>query len=278
MRQTDSTEVCNHPVKLMGQRCGASEFWRHRIAGFIFSWWCVVFFLIPGLLTSGCVSKEDLEKAESKLSKVTTENKELSDQIAGLQQEKTRLTDESAQGKKEIEDLKVEIDKLKLMNTAIEKRSQKLGEDFETSKQENVKLTTDLKSATKEIEELKKRIADFPAKGPEQPFQQGSAQPVVKPNENLTPCDAVLEFMRASAQVVRSSKGDERNKALNKLKTDYAEKWSGAPKKAIDSAQAWVKELSRSWDKHHEDTVLQLLKHKKSVLKACGKDDSEAGF
>lgn len=278
MRQTDSTEVCNHPVKLMGQRCGASECWRNRIAGFIFSWWCVVFFLIPGLLTSGCVSKEDLEKAESKLSKVTTENKELSDQIAGLQQEKTRLTDESAQGKKEIEDFKVEIDKLKLMNTAIEKRSQKLGEDFETSKQENVKLTTDLKSATKEIEELKKRIADFPAKGPEQTFHQGSAQPVVKPNENLTPCDAVLEFMRASAQVVRSSKGDERNKALNKLKTDYAEKWSGAPKKAIDSAQAWVKELSRSWDKHHEDTVLQLLKHKKSVLKACGKDDSEAGF
>ena len=278
MRQTDATKAGNHPVGLMGQRCGASEFWRQRIGGFIFSWLCAVFFLIPVLLTSGCVSKEDLEKAESKLSKVTTENKELSDQIAGLQQEKTRLTDESAQGKKEIKDFKVEIDKLKLMNTAIEKRSQKLGEDFETSKQENVKLTTDLKSATKEIEELKKRIADLPAKGPEQPFQQVSAQPVVKPNENLTPCDAVLEFMRASAQVVRSSKGDERNKALNKLKTDYAEKWSGAPKKAIDSAQAWVKELSRSWDKHNEDTVLQLLKHKKSVLKACGKDDSEAGF
>ena len=47
MRQTDSTKVGNHPVGLMGQRCGASEFWRQRIAGFIFSWWCVVFFLIP---------------------------------------------------------------------------------------------------------------------------------------------------------------------------------------------------------------------------------------
>ena len=84
--------------------------------------------------------------------------------------------------------------------------------------------------------------------------------------------------MQTSEKVIRSYKGDERNKLLDKVKTDYAEKLKGAPRKAIDSAQAWVREMSQSWDKPHDDTVLLLLKHEKSVLKACGKIDSDGGF
>jgi DNA repair exonuclease SbcCD ATPase subunit len=270
--------VDGHAVLLKETRCGSSGFRRHHIALLSFSRWCVVFFLVAGLLTSGCVYKKDLEKAELQLSQVTNENKVISDQITGLRQEKIKLTDEVALSKKESEDLKIKIDTLKRLNTEFEQDAKKLGQDLETSKRENIKLTTELKSTAKEIEELKKRIADLPTNRSEQPFQRGSAQAIAKPTENLTPCDSVLEFMRTSEQVIRSYKGDERHKLLDKVKSDYAEKWNGAPKKAIDSAQAWVKEMSKSWDKHHEGTVFLLLKHKNSVLKACGKDDSQAGF
>jgi chromosome segregation ATPase len=278
MRQRDSTGVGGHVVRFRESRCGSSGFRTDHITLFSFSWWCAIFFLLAGVLTSGCSYKGDLEKAELRISQVTSENKELSDQITGLRQDKTRLTDEVAQGKKEIEDLKIQIDKLKRVSTALEQNARKLGDDYETSKRENIKLTTELKSTAKEIEELKKRIAEIPTKESEKPFQRDSAQTIAKPSENLTPCDSVLEFMRRSEQVIRSYKGDERNKLLDKVKSDYAEKWKGAPKTAIDSAQAWVKEMSQSWDKNHEGTVFLLLKHRNSVLKACGKDSSGTGF
>lgn len=278
MRQRDSTGVGGKAVRLRESRCGSSGFRRDHITLFSFSRWCAVFFLLAGVLTSGCSYKGDLEKAEVRISQVTSENKELSDQITGLRQEKTRLTDEVDQSKKQLEELKIEIDKLKQVNTALEQDAKKLGNDYETSQQENMKLTTELKSTAKEIEALKKQIAGVPTKGSEQPFQRDSAQTIAKPSENLTPCDSVLEFMRRSEQVIRSYKGDERNKLLDKVKSDYAEKWKGAPKTAIDSAQAWVKEMSQSWDKNHEGTVFLLLKHRNSVLKACGKDSSDTGF
>jgi uncharacterized phage infection (PIP) family protein YhgE len=278
MRQTDSTEVGGHALRLKRISFCLSGFRREHTSLFSFSRWCAVFFLVVGLLSSGCVYKEDLEKVELRLSQVTNENKVLSDQITNLQQEKTRLTDEVTQGKKGIEDLTIEIDKLKRVNTSLEQGAQKLGQELETSKRENVKITTELKNSAKEIEELKKQIEEVPTRVSEQPVQRDSTQTIGKPTENLTPCDFLLEFMRTSEQVIRANKGDERNKLLEKLKSDYVEKWNGAPKKAIDSAQAWVKEVSKSWDKHHDDTVFLLLKHKNSVLKACGKDDSEAGF
>lgn len=278
MKQTDSTDVSVHPVRLRKTIRGSSEFRHEPTSLFSIARCCAVFFLVAGLLTSGCVYKEDLEKSEKRLSQVTSENKELSDQITGLRQDKTRLTDEVAQSKKEIEDLKIEIDKLKRVNTTLEQEAKRLGQDFETSKRENIKIATELKNSAKEIEDLKKQIPEVPTKGSEQPKLRGSAQAIPKPTENLTPCDSVLEFMRTSEQVIRSYTGDERNKLLDKVKSDYAEKWNGAPKKAIDSAQAWVKEVSKSWDKHHDGTVFLLLKHKNSVLKACGKDASEAGL
>jgi len=278
MGRTDSTGVSGQTVRFSQTRCGSSEFQSKRITLFSLSWWCVLFFLVAGVFTSGCVNKEDLEKAEMRLSQVTTEKKELSDQITSLQQDKTRLTDEVAQSKKEIDDLKIEIDKLKRENTAFEQNAKKFGKDFEASKQENIKLTTELQNTAKEVEQLKKQIAVVPTRGSEQPFQRDSNPAIAKPTENLTPCDSVLEFMRASEKVIRSYKGDERNKLLDEVKSDYAEKLKGAPKKAIDSAQAWVKEASKSWDKHHDGTVFLLLKHRQSVLNACGKKASDAGF
>ena len=87
MRRTDSTGVSGQAVRFSETRCGSSEFQSKRITLFSLSE-VRRLFSVAGVITSGCVNKEDLEKAEMRLSQVAAENKELSDQTTGLQQEK----------------------------------------------------------------------------------------------------------------------------------------------------------------------------------------------
>jgi hypothetical protein len=156
----------------------------------------------------------------------------------------------------------------------IKKKDSQAEEEIASLKSEKVRLV-------QEIEELKKRVADL-APRPISPapvpvpteVDPGSAKQREEPN----PCDAVIAFMRASEAIVRQQKGTERTKSLELVKQQYAPRMKGAPEKAIKAAEDWVKEGTNFWDKSSDDSTFRLLQLRNTVLDACSKSPSGAGF
>lgn len=277
MRHDDSIEG-NGSRGLRLSRNDFLLFGRNHYSFHSFFRWAVVFLLLPVILVSGCGYKEDLEKARTRITQSDNENRELSNQIVGLKQENTKLNDQVAEGKKEIETLGLKADKLKKDNTALEQRLTRLTADFDTCSLKNVQLTNELNTTKKEMDELRKRLSELDPVKSEKPVQPSATPSGEVATKELSPCDSLIEFMRKSEQIIRSNKGQERKKLLEQLKSEYSQKWKGAPKVAIESAQSWVREMSRSWDKHDENTVFLLIKYRNSVLKACGKDPERESF
>ena len=167
-----------------------------------------------------------------------------------------------------------------------------LSDEINKLKKKTSELSADLNAVTREktdltqqIEELKRR-ADSAAR-PVQPSPVGRGESesltgagarMPKAPENMSPCEAVLAFMKASEQVVKSYKGEQRTDMLEKVKQEYGPRMKGAPKKAIGNAEAWANELGSSWDKPGEHTVFGLLTKRNAVLNACGKKPGDAGF
>jgi hypothetical protein len=84
--------------------------------------------------------------------------------------------------------------------------------------------------------------------------------------------------MKNSGEIVRQHKGGERAKLLEGVKQVYASQMEGAPEKAKKAAEAWVSELSSSWDRPKDDTVYSLISKRNAAMAACGKKPQDAGF
>lgn len=240
---------------------------------------------LAAMLAAGCGNyKEKLQEAQQTIDKLTAENKALSDNVASLTKEKTRLTDELAAVEKKGSTLERELADLKKDHAALSEKNSVLERKQNEAQKEMAALKRDKKKLAEENERLKKEIAPTPAMEPrKQAPREGAPVPrpgeaVTKPSEGLSPCDAVLEYMRKCGQVVRNNRGEQRTKLLAQLGKEYAPKMQGAPEKARTASAAWVKEMAGSWDKPGDKTVFNLLVNRNEVLKACNKTPAEAGF
>ena len=99
-----------------------------------------------------------------------------------------------------------------------------------------------------------------------------------KAPENTSPCEAVLAFMKASEQLVRSYKSEQRTDMLEKVKQEYGPRMKGAPEKAIKNAEAWADELINSWDKPGDNTVFNLLSKRNAVRMLARRNLAMPGF
>lgn len=238
------------------------------------------------VIASGCGRyKQDLDEAKQRIENLTAENKRSSEIIANLEQDKRRLTEESQAVDTKVDTLRRELGDL-------EKSKVALSEEISELKKRNAELLADVNSLRREktdlsrqIEELKPRAADSAKRTIQTPSARpdertpliGAGPKMPKAAENMSPCEALQAFMEASEQMVRSYKGGQRIDMLEKVKHEYAPRIKGAPEKAIRNAQAWVDELSSSWDKTRNDTVFNLLIRSNAVADACKKSPSDAG-
>ncbi len=162
-------------------------------------------------------------------------------------------------------------------NGRLKKRNNELQDELTQLKRQKGDLERD-------IEELKKRATDAAQAGRSSQAdidatrERQVQEMVPKPLEGLDPCEAVLAFMKKSEAIVREHKGEQRTKLLEAVKQEYAPRMKGAPEKAVKSAEAWVNEVNRSWDKLHDNSVFSLINKRNEVIKACGKKPGEAGF
>jgi myosin heavy subunit len=244
----------------------------------LFCWSLIVSLLL--LTVSGCGRyKEELENANQQIQKLNAEVKRLTDEVARLNQEKSRLSDDSkslsdknAQVLRDLSDLNKAKAALSAENKELQKKNKVGDEEIASLRREKARLD-------KEVEELKKPVAatrppsNAPTTMPTEVRPPNGKQP-----QELSPCDAVLAFMKASEAIVRQQKGTERAKALEQVKQQFASKMKGAPEKAIKAAENWVKEGSKFWDQTGGDGVFSLLQLRNTVLEACGKSPNEAGF
>jgi hypothetical protein len=246
---------------------------------------CLVF-----LALSGCgSSKEELESAKQQIAKLNGDTMKLNEAVANLDKEKTRasndlklLSEKDAELQKTLQEA---LGKLRKDNAALADKTSELERKVATMEGAVSSLKTDKEDLMREVEKLKKRVAVLPepaqesGSGANEPPQEPSArEPLSRARETLTPCDALIQFMKASRAIVQGHKGENRAKLLQQVKKDYSSRLREAPDKAVKAAESWVEELSASWDKTHNDSVSNLLKKRNAALEACGKKPQEAGF
>jgi chromosome segregation ATPase len=231
-------------------------------------------------MVSGCGRyKEELESAKQQIQKLSSEVERLSAEVARLNQEKSRLSDDTkvvsdknTRMQRDLDDLNKAKAALSAENKELLKKNKAADEQIDSLNREKARLA-------QEIEELKKRAAQMtppPTSPAGMPTEVGPQS--TKQSAELSPCDAVIAFMKASEAVVRQQKGTERTKSLEHVKQQFAPKMKGAPEKAIKAAENWVKEGSRFWDQFGGDGAFSLLQLRNTVLEACGKSPDAAGF
>ncbi|AFM25751.1 hypothetical protein [Desulfomonile tiedjei] len=241
----------------------------------------MLFVLLAGLLVSGCGMQQELETAKQNVERLTAENKKFSEIIADLTQSKNKLTEEIAALETKNRSLTDEVARTQKAEQAVLKENSELKRKQNECRNELANLEKDKASLNDQLDQLKKQIetTDRTSIGDsagQQPPEVGRQSP--KPREALSPCDAVLEFMRKTEEIVRRVKGGERAKQLKDLKQEYAARLNAAPEKARKASLQWVAELERSWDKPDDNTVFNLLSRRNAVLEACEKDPSSLGF
>ena len=238
------------------------------------------------VLASGCGRyKEELESAKQQIDKLTSESKRSAEVSANLEKERVRLSDELKLLSDKTAKMEQELGTLQKAKASLDdeigklrKRNSELQEELTPLKKEKVELlreAEDLKKRTAEPVQLEKTPGPSPA---ETAPHRSTKEQVARQRGNLTPCDAIVEFMKNSQEVVRQHKGEERAKLLEGIKQQYASRIEGAPEKAIKAAEAWVSELSSSWDSPKDDTVYSLISKRNAAMAACGKKPQDAGF
>ncbi len=235
--------------------------------------------LILGVLlfmVSGCGKyKEELETAKQQIENLNSEVKKLTDDVARLSQEKNRLSDESRTLSDKNTRMQRDLDDLNRAKTTLTAENKDMKQRNSAAEQEIASLKKEKADSAKQIEELKNRVAELVS--PPKPSVAMPAETAKKPEE-LSPCDAVIAFMKASEGIIRQQRGKERTKLLEQVKQQYAARMKGAPEKAIRAAENWVKEGAKLWDQSHEEGVFRLIRQRNIVLEACGKSPEAAGF
>jgi len=244
----------------------------------LFCWALILIAL--ALMISGCGRyKEELESANQQIEKLNSEVKRLTEEVARLNEEKKRLNDDSKALSDKTTRMQRELDDLNKAKAALSAENKEIKKKNSVADEEIATLNREKAQLAKEVEELKKRLAEMasPPRLPDATPIQGGPQSAGPPDE-ISPCDAVVAFMKASEAIVRQQKGPERTRSLEQAHEQYAPKMKGAPEKAIRAAQEWVKEGTRFWDQPHDDSTFRLLHLRNTVLEFCGKSPSGAGF
>lgn len=242
---------------------------------------CLVFL---GSLTSCGPSKKDFEDVKTQLSDLTAKNKSLSELNERLTIEKSGLTKELDSLKDKNSALSAESDQYKKEASGVIQKNEELSKTYKQLEVEVGKLKVKNDQLSAQVAEVKKQRQNLDQSRQQldsnQPlrFKEDSSSQAVKPRAALTPCDALIEYMLKSREIVQKFKNPERKTKLEELYSAYSSKIDPAPANAKKAAVEWVKELSRSWDKHHNETVSRLLRLRNTVLKECGKSPAEAGL
>jgi len=237
----------------------------------------VLMCLSLAILTSCETDKKNLEKAKTEISDLTAKDQKLSDINGKLETEKSALTQEVAQLKDQNVAQVTELDQLK-------KSLSQLGQKNETLQKKADQINVEYAQLNKQRDELTAKIVELNKKATPNPDQVNKfggpdKQAQLSKEVNLSPCDALIEYMRKSHAVVEGYKAEERKSKLDETRTTYAAKMTEAPAAGRKAAIEWVKELNRSWDRRQDDaTTSRLARLKNAVLKACGKTAAEAGF
>jgi len=244
----------------------------------LFCWALILSILL--LMVSGCSRyKEELETAKQQNEKLNSEVKRLTEDVARLNQEKSRLSEDSKTQSDKNTQIQRDLDALNKAKGALSAENKELLKKNKVAEEEIASLNREKARLAQEIEDLKKRVAETAPPTTSPAAMPTEAGPLAaKLPEQLSPCDAVLAFMKASEAVVRQQKGTERTKSLEQVKQQFATKMKGAPEKAIKAAENWVKEGSKFWDQSGGDGVFRLLQLRNTVLEACGKSPDTAGF
>jgi len=237
------------------------------------------------VLATGCGNyKEKFQEAQQSIDKLTSDNKALAETVASLTKEKTSLKEKLDSAEKKGADLEGQTASLKKAKKELSETNVELQAKQNEARKEMATLSREKTELLEENERLKKQVASTAAtRTGERPVKETLSGPrpseaVTKPSAGLSPCDAVLEYMRKSEQVVRRHHGEERTKLLAQIRQEYTPKMQGAPEKALIASTAWVDELAKSWDKPGDKTVLNLLLNRNEVLRACNKTPADAGF
>jgi uncharacterized phage infection (PIP) family protein YhgE len=258
---------------------GSGNFaWEFPSRNAFFCWALIV--SISLVMVSGCGRyKEELEGAKQQIEKLNADVTKLTDETSRLKQETGRLSEESKTLSDKNTKMQGELNELNKAKAALSTENNDLKKKNSVAEQEIASLKREKTGLAQEVEELKKRAAEMapPPKSPTAlPTDVGPQ--TAKPIEELSPCDAVIAYMKAGEGIVRQQKGAQRAKSLEQLKAQYAPKMKGAPEKAIKAAENWVKAGSKFWDQTGGEGGLQLLELRNTVLEACGKSPDAAGF
>jgi len=243
---------------------------------------CLVFL---GSLTSCGPSKKDFEDVKSQVADLTAKSQSLSELNERLTAEKSALGKELDGLKTKNAALSTESDQYKKNASDLAQKNEELSKTYKQLETEVSKLKAKNDQLSAQVNELKKKLSQntehpSPQTDANQPlrFKEDSRSPGMAPSRASTPCDALIEYMIKSREIVQKFKNPERKAKLEELYSAYSSKIDPAPAKAKKAAVEWVKELSRSWDKHHNETVSRLLRLRNTVLKECGKSPAEAGL
>ena len=235
---------------------------------------------------SGCGTyKEELESAKQQIQLLTQETQSLKNNFARLEEEKNKLNEE----------MKILTEKDKVLRdqvAALEKAKASLAGELDTAnkkmeatQREFESLKKQKKDLESEVEKLKKTPPPPPPlpKESERPSTGAPAistppQSVSSPQQTMSPCDALIQYMKKCQAIIRQFKAEERTQKLTQVKQEFAPRMQGAPEKALKAAENWVEEVIRVWDDPREDSAFIILSNKDVVLKSCNKTPEEAGF
>ncbi|MCL5123519.1 MAG: hypothetical protein M1511_03270 [Deltaproteobacteria bacterium] len=242
--------------------------------------YCALIVTVLLFMVSGCGrQKEELDSAKQQIEKLDSEIKKLTEEAARLNQEKDRRSDDLKTLSDRNTRIQGELDGLNKANAGLFAENKEIKKKNSLASEEIASLKREKDQLVGKIEELRKQRVD---NGP-QPKAYTAGPNEVGPEsskklEELSPCDAVIAFMKASEAIVRQQKGAERTKSLEQVKQQFTPRMKGAPEKAIKAAEDWVKEGTKFWDKPSEGSTFRLLRLRNTVLEACGKSPKGAGF
>jgi len=226
-----------------------------------------------------------LESAKQQIEKLNSESQRLNEALNNLQKERDRLSGELKDLSEKDAALVKDLALLQKEKTALSGENDDLKKRNAAMQGELATLKKDRSDLSKEVDELNKRLSEWQRPGKETRPDltettrlPGPKEEIGKPAKGLSPCDAVIEFMKTSEKIVRQFKGEERKKMLQEVERNYADRIGKAPEKALREAKSWVSEMDSSWDKPGGDTVYNLIVKRNSVLEACKKKPEEAGF
>ncbi len=274
MNTCDSSRRMKRILGVHGRMISETTCRTFRVYG-LFRWTLILTVLL--LAISGCGRKE-LEDAKQQINNLTAENKKLAELSASLDKDKKSLNAEIKTLSEKNSQMQRQLDDLNRSKAVLMDENKKLKDKFTIMEEELASLKRDKAHHAEEIEEYKRRLSELAPMSKSPARSPGGIGPNAQTAEQLSPCDAVIEFMKASEQVVRQQKGKERTKALEEVKKQYAVRMQGAPAKALKAAEDWVKEGTKFWDQSPDDAVFRLLQLRNTVLDACGKSPDTTGF